>query len=682
MTPEDIAKGLGDTDEFMGGPVCRFCASDTDVQLVTYDNTWDLGPYGPRSAWLCKFCRNSPDLKIVKEDIDRLSDTDEFIPTKYCDRCDEPSNELTPVDPYEPRYSSKLCPSCLDIVNQGPSDDKWLREGLGDKDEFRSQFAQPISVVGYAYGNSGANVSLIYDFDDGARVYYLSADLTKFVLREPDGTIRAAPQFSSSHDAPVWFDPYYQGMMVASVHEKDGKGVWRKGSIQPFNAQQRHEWTQAMKTPVAESLGDKDEFGKSQSMIKPIGVYGSMRDEEGMDSAMLTFEFEDGVKVYYLADNNRATLVLREVDGTTHKLSSPPGWEEPYYNGIIAAAIRVHPVKGAMWIKGSIPPFTSQERSEWAQVMGGFPLEESVDGWNQTMVESSIVESFTNFANIFNERGIKPFPSRIIPTPKPEPEAPLPSSSTELSDVDQFEDEDYSPCEEPMGRPIALHDSSGKDITAELGQEFGKEFMAFPDEHPRGFETGGCVAWVSISKWPDLELIDNIYYWRGMWHDDVYDLFSTRPELAESIETIDEAMKPPTLASSFNTRGIKPYPEDPEEYLTSIHIHQEVPNPGGLSDVDEFEVSDGGCESPLGGWNIILRDPEGNDVTKYLEDSFRELHVYVDYRGPYTTIGHDKKCVVWVEVPILNPSMLSIVRRYESAYYDSAKGEWVQGFGY
>jgi hypothetical protein len=138
-----------------------------------------------------------------------------------------------------------------------------VTEDIDDKDEFRSQFVRPNNVAGHAYeDNTGENAALIYDFEDGARLYYLTnSNTTKFILREPDGTVHGTPEFNSSHDAPAWFDPYYQGMMIASVHESNGKGMWARGLIQPFTPQQSREWSQMTGSPVVrEALDDKDEF--------------------------------------------------------------------------------------------------------------------------------------------------------------------------------------------------------------------------------------------------------------------------------------------------------------------------------------------------------------------------------------------------------------------------------------
>lgn len=145
-----------------------------------------------------------------------------------------------------------------------------VTEDLDDKDEFRPQYARPVNVVGHAY-KGYPDASLIYDFEDGARLYYMSSpDITKYILREPDGTVHPNPTFRSSQDAPGWFDPYYQGMMVANVHEKNDEsreGMWARGPIQPFTPEQSREWSQMTGSPVMrEALNDKDEFTKNYKL--------------------------------------------------------------------------------------------------------------------------------------------------------------------------------------------------------------------------------------------------------------------------------------------------------------------------------------------------------------------------------------------------------------------------------
>lgn len=198
-----------------------------------------------------------------------------------------------------------------------------VTEDLDDKDEFRPQYARPTSVVGYAY-RGYPDASLTYDFEDGARLYYMStSDITKFILRDPEGTLHTTPTFRGSHDAPAWFDPYYQGMMVANVHEKDGIGMWARGPIQPFTSQQAREWSQITGSPVMkEDLNNyklhvicgwckKDLGFKPTSVAQDDGKisHGMCRDcevkqyrEMGMEPPPVTEDLDD--KDEFVNDDN------------------------------------------------------------------------------------------------------------------------------------------------------------------------------------------------------------------------------------------------------------------------------------------------------------------------------------------------------------------------------------------
>lgn len=259
-----------------------------------------------------------------------LDDKDEFIHTDiFCDRCHNEVEETFPIDPNWPQYSQQVCKPCLDILNQGPPDDKWLAfyEGvqppLDDKDEFNrpdrcercnsTHFVEPVYFnntsenlcrwcakelfidISYhlgesledkdefgtipivnMYEESGPDyVKILTVFEDGARLYWQSNTYTDYdgrsawynstKIKLPSGELQS---FGYDPEVPVpdWAAKYIESMDFNSENERR----------LPFPQPLLKEFNLAM--TLTESLEDKDEFAHFEespiraNLIWPLGM--------------------------------------------------------------------------------------------------------------------------------------------------------------------------------------------------------------------------------------------------------------------------------------------------------------------------------------------------------------------------------------------------------------------------
>lgn len=235
-----------------------------------------------------------------------LDDVDDFEPADYCDRCNEPfrREELTRVNPHEPAWSvDRVCAQCLEIINQGPQDDRWLERfnesvGLDDKDDFvdglrcercnstdwvepayfnntvenlcrwckKALFTESLEDAdefGYVkatagYEESGIDDSKhVFNFEDGARLYqdakvvnngtYDTDVQYRVALKLPDGSVHRSDTLKyNDQDLPPPFNVYMDGVYA----------FIRDGDILPFTPVLFKEFNSIMHPNVIESIAD------------------------------------------------------------------------------------------------------------------------------------------------------------------------------------------------------------------------------------------------------------------------------------------------------------------------------------------------------------------------------------------------------------------------------------------
>ena len=371
---------------------------------------------------------NPDDIENIAKSLD---DQDEFV-TKgsYCEHCNELVEEVVPVDPYEPQYSMKVCRPCLEIINQGPQDDRWLRmfESLEDKDEFftpdkcqrcnSTQYVEPVY-----FNNTSENLcrwcakELFIDIS-----YHLGESLDD------------KDEFGADHYSPLLCDFCQAYVHTGPIRLKQEDGTTRIYFLCKFCKGS----PDVISNIVTESIEDSDEFGN----IKAVAGY----EEAGIDTSKHIFVFEDGARLYQdakVADTGvMYRVVLKTPDGATHRTSEMSYGEDvpmpfsQYWDGMYDF-IR----------EGDILPFPQSLFAEFQQVMA---------------VSESINEAKTRtLAEILNTRGVVPDPAVFAP--------PVPEAGIEgLDDVDEFESR--RGC--GFKGEIKLRDPDGNDITDSLDRGY------------------------------------------------------------------------------------------------------------------------------------------------------------------------------------------------------------------
>lgn len=318
---ENIAKSLDDKDEFTGyriKTICGWCKKP-----LGFVSTPDPKQDGLISHGMCKDCEAEQyrQAGLTPPVTEGLDDVDEFV-TKgsYCEHCNELVDEVVPVDPYEPQYSLKVCKPCLEIINQGPQDDKWLKffeaiEKLDDLDEFHKpdrcercngrdyveqvyfnntsemlcrwcakelfidisyhlgesiedadEFGNIKAVAGYEESSVDASKH-VFIFEDGARLYQ-DAKVTdvgvryRVILKTPDGqTHRTSDMNYGVDDVPAPFSQYWDGMYDF---------IREEGDIKPFPPELFTEFQQAM--TVTESINEAAKGPTLATILNTRGV--------------------------------------------------------------------------------------------------------------------------------------------------------------------------------------------------------------------------------------------------------------------------------------------------------------------------------------------------------------------------------------------------------------------------
>lgn len=246
MTPDDIAKGLDDTDQFANYNIriiCGWCDKP-----LGFKPTSDPKQHDKISHGMCRNCevKQYKDLGMEPPPLigEGLDDVDEFESTGlYCDRCDAEVGygELTHTDPNEP-LSMKVCQTCLDILNQGPADDRWLGiyESLDDTDEFghvqvlqcykelrpdsiKLMYIFEDNTELYWFSNARRSHRLGFVWADNVKINFVSGESTEFVVH-PEVTI------------PEQAEPYMQGVYQFNDEQK------------PFPHHLLKKWDQQMNT--------------------------------------------------------------------------------------------------------------------------------------------------------------------------------------------------------------------------------------------------------------------------------------------------------------------------------------------------------------------------------------------------------------------------------------------------
>lgn len=599
--------------------------------------------YDGRSAWM-----NSTCIRTVTGQLRKFSyDPEVLVPgwaAPYIDAMDVFSGDEVVKKP----FTQEMLKEFDAAIDSKESD---ISESLDDKDEFTPHTIHPTKVYGSAYTDpNGENVSLTYEYEDGAKVYMAGGKIDdhvidRFVLREPDGTVRKVPKFRSNVDSPEWFTRYYLGMFLANVHEKNGVAMCAQGPLPPFTAEQRREWTQTIgMAPVTESLDDTDEFGD----IAATDVY----EETGPGKQQILFNFEDGAKVYYHyglasgADVPNTITILKLPGGETYVThneapDAPPSEHlAPYYEALCDGHRVLNPM-----------PFTPEALKEFNDAMAAAnaPIKEDLDDTDEFQDPTS--------------------PQLIAWVKWPEGKFESPEAAVAAAFF-MMEQQDYN---------LVLDDTYTFKPTDKNNPNRWKyekiRLIAFvPNTLVQALREDGDLTFGSTHREPwvifDIDVQDNEWVHPPRRDDDegrgrrsgyrVPGYSWDESETPEDIARVIGEDSPPTigaeqLAKILNSNKIKPDP---------LYIHppglelapkddtptQLLPSTGSdLDDVDEFEEYD--CDPcaedmPHGGWHVELVDASGKDITQELKSKYQIELFIAEHPEGFDTGG----CVIWMEI--------------------------------
>lgn len=665
MTPDEIAKGLDDKDEFNKFQVqviCGWCKKP-----LGFKPTNRADQHGKISHGICTDCERkqyeAAGLPYPGPVTESLDDVDEFEDTGiYCDNCEAMVQEgdLFPIDPYEPQWSRKVCQNCLDILNQGPPNDKWLefRESvLDDKDGFadnsRCERCNSTDWVEPVHFNDTMEHLCRWC----KKQLYVSEDIG---LDDVDEFHTPAPSCDfCGRDNNVQF-------VTVDLGHKEGHRVnWLCGPCR----------TSPFVRIVKENLDDSDEFGHPKVQ--------SAYEETGSDSAKMLFFFEDGYKAYYYCTGfspepdgspskirvqSKMILVSPTGEISIHNFGSLindelPGIFATYYDGM------------SNFDSNQRRPFPQNLENEWEQTMGmesseGLDIpDEIAEGLEGLEDKDEFGPQIIQPANVVGYAYKGQHQESCAMTYEFVDGAKVFYSVGELDDVQRREE--LSGSDMWSSTKMVLQDASGVSVVPEFRSSTDAPSWFAP------YYNGMVVAGVNLPKtggvamWRRGRLLPFSNAQSREWTQMI-----GRPPIAEAaIHT------GPTVATLLNRWAIKPDP-------ANLNKQQPTGPSDALDDVDVF-ANNRTC-SDYNAKDIVMRDQHGNNVAEKLKEAFQdkmgtwityspgwlEHHNFEDFDGHLSTrpplLGPE--CVVWVDAPM--PARGG-GEYYAAAWYHPEKGVWI-----